>query len=77
MYVLLTLDLYITVTHLFVPLRSTRSWMIPASATLFYIVSCSLLGTPEKRAFGSVVYMCSLSLGAEEKEKEADIEYKI
>eukprot|EP00746_Dinoflagellata_sp_MGD_P145679 gnl/MRDRNA2_/MRDRNA2_78262_c0_seq4.p1 gnl/MRDRNA2_/MRDRNA2_78262_c0~~gnl/MRDRNA2_/MRDRNA2_78262_c0_seq4.p1 ORF type:complete len:544 (+),score=58.25 gnl/MRDRNA2_/MRDRNA2_78262_c0_seq4:71-1702(+) len=58
-YILLTLDLYITATHLFVPLRSSRSWTIPASATFLYAASCVAYGTPDGNPF---VYIVELGI---------------
>lgn len=76
-YTLLTLDLYITATHLFVPLRSSRSWMIPVSATLFYVASCILYGSPEEDSAVLIVELGTLGLFAWVGRRRSEVESRL
>eukprot|EP00746_Dinoflagellata_sp_MGD_P152848 gnl/MRDRNA2_/MRDRNA2_83923_c0_seq2.p1 gnl/MRDRNA2_/MRDRNA2_83923_c0~~gnl/MRDRNA2_/MRDRNA2_83923_c0_seq2.p1 ORF type:complete len:484 (-),score=69.09 gnl/MRDRNA2_/MRDRNA2_83923_c0_seq2:295-1746(-) len=57
---LLTIDLIITATHLFCPIRSCVSWLIPLSGVLGYTLVSYLLGT--KDAF--ILEFIVIQLGA-------------
>lgn len=59
---LLVIDLVITATHLFCPIRSCVSWIIPLCGVLSYIILSSYIGTQEKNIHFNFVCITLLAL---------------